>query len=128
MKLLLDTHTFIWWQQDNTKLSAKALAAIRHPENTVYLSVINAWEMQIKHQLGKLTVHKPITEMVDYEVNENGFQILPVLLDHVYMLDELPLHHKDPFDRLLIAQAKKEGLTLVSDDTPMRAYNVTLLW
>lgn len=94
----------------------------------VYLSVVSAWEMQIKHQLGKLTVQKPIADMIAYEVHENGFRILPVLLDHVYRLDELPLHPKDPFDRLLIAQTRAEDLTLGSADTRIQTYALSLLW
>ena len=128
MRLLLDTHTLIWWHQDHTKLSKSAFEAIRDPDNAVLLSVVNAWEMQIKTQLGKLSVGGPVADMIRREIIDNGFHVLPVTLAHVYGLEALPLHHKDPFDRLLIAQAQHEGLTLVSRDEHLGRYAVPRLW
>ena len=84
--------------------------------------------MQIKTQLGKLSVAGSVPDVIRSETVGNGFRVLPVMLDHVYDLDALPFHHKDPFDRLLIAQARHEGLTLVSGDKPIRAYDVKTLW
>ena len=128
MKLLLDTHALIWWHEDNAKLSRAAFEAIRDPDNAVFLSVVNAWEMQIKTQLGKLSVANSVPDVIRSEIEGNGFRVLPVTLDYVYDLDARPFHHKDPFDRLLIAQARHEGLTLVSSDKPIRAYDVKTLW
>lgn len=127
MKLLLDTHTFIWWDSDPARLSAGSLAAIRDPANTVWLSVVSVWEILIKAQLGKLSVRLPLAEIVAQQ-RANGLQILPVMLSHSLALEELPPLHKDPFDRLLIAQAVAEGAELVSADHVFVRYPVRLLW
>ena len=104
MRLLLDTHALLWWHEDSDRLSKPASEAIREPGSAVFLSVVNAWEMQIKTQLGKLSITGSVADVIRSEVASNGFRILPVTLDHVYGLGQLPLHHKDPFDRLLVAQ------------------------
>lgn len=94
------------------------------------LSVISAWEIQIKQQLKRLTLHIPLSEIIRVQQGDNNLQLLPVELHHVYALDELPLHHNDPFDRLLIAQARSEKAVLVSADRAIGAYSdeVELLW
>ncbi len=128
MKLLLDTHTFIWWDSEPHKLSSNALAHLQNPVNVIFLSVASVWEMQIKNQLGKLQLRLPLADIVEGQKQNNGLIELPILSEHVLALDSLPLHHKDPFDRLLIAQANREGATLVSKDHLMAAYPVSLLW
>jgi PIN domain nuclease of toxin-antitoxin system len=128
MKLLLDTHTFIWWANEPEKLPEKVVAACQDSRNTLILSVVSAWEMQIKMQLGKLKVSRPIGELVKTQQQANGLQVLPVELAHVLNLSNLPSHHKDPFDRLLIAQANIEGAALVSADPAFSSYSVQLLW
>jgi PIN domain nuclease of toxin-antitoxin system len=128
MKLLLDTHSLLWWATDRARLSPAALAACKDLSNTLMLSVVSAWEMQIKAQLSKLTLLIPLATMIDRELNVNGLTLLRVELAHVLALDTLPLHHKDPFDRLLIAQAQVEGATLVSSDPLFTRYGITLLW
>ena len=128
MRLLLDTHTLLWWHDDPDNLSESALSAILEKSNAVYLSVVNAWEMQIKSQLGKLSVPGSIKEVVDTELDGNGFQLLTVTLPHIYSLKELPFYHKDPFDRLLIAQARYEGLEFVTNDKDLEPYDVPVLW
>jgi PIN domain nuclease of toxin-antitoxin system len=128
MKLLLDTHTFIWWANEPEKLSPKALAACQNDSNTLLLSVVSVWEMQIKMQLGKLKISRPIEELIKTQQQTNGLQILSVELAHVLSLSNLPSHHKDPFDRLLIAQANVEGATLVSMDPAFSSYGVKVLW
>ena len=128
MNLLLDTHTLLWWHAKTAALSDTARSAIDDPANEVFLSLVNVWEIQIKTQLGKLPLPKPVTVLVEEEITVNGFQVLPVTLEHIYGLDALPLHHDDPFDRLLIAQAREEGFTLVSRDKPMKVYDVKILW
>jgi PIN domain nuclease of toxin-antitoxin system len=105
-----------------------AYNAINDLGNDVFLSVVNGWEIQIKAQLGKLTLPKPLRLLLLEEQVTNGFRVLPVTLEHVYALDSFPLHHRDPFDRLLIAQAHQEGLTLVTHDLQFSAYSVPLLW
>ena len=127
MRLLLDTHTFIWWDSDPTQLSATASAALRDPANTVLLSVVSVWEILIKAQLGRLSVRLPLPHIVAQQ-QANGLQVLPVTLPHSLALEGLPPIHKDPFDRLLIAQAVVEGAELVSADRLFVQYPVRLLW
>ncbi len=128
MKLLLDTHTFIWWDSDPAKLSATAMALCTDPANELILSVTSLWEMQIKHQLGKLSLRLPLVDIVAHQQATNGVIVLPILPTHVFALDGLPTAHKDPFDRLLVAQANSEGATLVSADAIFRSYPVRMAW
>lgn len=128
MRLLLDTHTLLWWDGTSSLLSDAARNALKDGSNTVFMSVVNAWEMQIKTQLRKLTLHKPLADIINEQRINNGFELLDVELSHVLALDSLPFHHKDPFDRLLIAQARHENLTLVSNDGRFSPYSVKLLW
>jgi PIN domain nuclease of toxin-antitoxin system len=128
MNLLLDTHTFIWWASDPDKLSADANSALRDVTNTLYLSVASIWELQIKLQLGKVTLPKPLPDLVQNQQRVNGIRLLAIEPSHIYGLDTLPLHHKDPFDRLIIAQALAEQLTVVGADGKFEAYSVSLLW
>lgn len=127
MKGLLDTHTFIWWDTQPSKLSARALAFLHDPANTLLVSVVSVWEMLIKSKLAKLTLNAPLASIVAQQ-QANGIQVLPVVLDHIWALEILPLHHKDPFDRLLIAQANVEGAVLLSADPVFAQYPVTVLW
>ena len=128
MKLLLDTQAFIWWSNDPEKLSARARAACEDISNILLLSVASVWEMQIKLQLGKLKLDVPLRTLVESQQQGNDVQILPVVNEHVFALENLPLHHKDPFDRMLIAQANTEELLVVSKDENFKAYPVKLLW
>lgn len=127
MKLLLDTHTFIWWDSDPGQLSASALAALRDPANSAWLSVVSIWEIIIKAQIGKLTMRLPITDIVTQQ-QANGLQVLPVTLAHSLAVESLPPMHKDPFDRLLAAQSTVEGAELVSTDLIFDRYPVQRLW
>lgn len=127
MKLLLDTHTFIWWDSDPAQLSAPVLAALRDPANEVWLSVASVWEMVIKAQLGKLSLRLPLGDIVQQQ-QANGLQILPVTLAHALAVQGLPAIHQDPFDRALIAQSNIEGAQLVSADQVIRQYPVRVLW
>ena len=127
MKLLLDTHVFIWWASEPEKLSGKAVAALEDTRNEFILSVVSAWEIQIKSQLGKLKLSHSLAELLKSQRETNDLQILPLELGHVLTLDTLPLHHKDPFDRLLIAQSISERLTLVTCDDHFSAYPVKVL-
>ena len=127
MKLLLDTHIFIWWVDEPEKLSAAAISALEDEANELLLSVASVWEMQIKIQLGKLKLSLPLKELVKNQHETNDLTVSPVALTHVLALDALPFHHKDPFDRLLIAQSVKEELTIVTADSQFSAYSVKLL-
>lgn len=128
MRLLLDTHTFLWWDADANQLPDSLLSSLQDPTHNLILSVVSVWEMQIKAALGKLELRTPLAKLVSEQRAKNGIHVLPIHLQHVLTLEMLPDHHKDPFDRLLIAQAKSEGLTLVSKDKVFTSYNVPLLW
>lgn len=127
MNLLLDTHTFIWWAEDPTKLSNIALNAIQDKANRLLLSDVSIWEIQIKAQLGKIKIGLPLTQLIADQV-KNGFEICGITTDHILGLDSLPFHHKDPFDRLLISQTIVDGLTFVSKDPAIKPYSVQTLW
>ena len=127
MKLLLDTHIFIWWADQPEKLSPAALSALEDEANELLLSVASVWEMQIKIQLGKLKLNLPLKELVNNQQETNDLTVLPVALAHVLTLDTLPFHHKDPFDRLLIAQGIEEAFTIVTADSQFSVYSVKLL-
>jgi PIN domain nuclease of toxin-antitoxin system len=128
MRLLLDTHVLLWWHDQPARLTDTAYGAMNDLGDDVFISVVSGWEIQIKAQLGKLTLSKPLSAILQEEQATNGFRLLPVTMDHVYALDSFPLHHRDPFDRLLIAQTHQEGLTLVTHDPKLSAYSVSLLW
>lgn len=128
MKLLFDTHTFIWWDSAPKKLSATALALCSDPLNQLVLSVTSLWEIQIKRQLGKLDLRRPLAEIVAHQQETNGVAILPIGQAHVLALDDLPSNHRDPFDRLLVAQAIVEGAALVTADPVLKSYPVDLRW
>lgn len=128
MNLLLDSHSFVWWRDKPRKLSRTAFAAISNPNNNMFLSVVTVWELQIKIPLNKFTIKGKLENAVQDEQQKNGFLILPVQLVHALHLENLPPHHKDPFDRLLISQAIVENMTLVSADADFAKYQVSLLW
>ena len=128
MKLLLDSHTFIWWDSEPQRLSQRVLNMCQDTQNVLLVSVASLWEMQIKLQLGKLKLHKPLEELVSGQQEINKIDILDVKLEHVLALGKLPSHHKDPFDRLLIAQANIEEAILVSKDQIFTEYEVKVLW
>ncbi|MEW6380158.1 MAG: type II toxin-antitoxin system VapC family toxin [bacterium] len=128
MKLLLDTHIFIWWSSEPDRLSPKVLTLCEDIKNSLVLSVASVWEMQIKLQLGKLKLQLPLQELIESQQQTNNMQILPIGLEHVLELHNLPSHHNDPFDRMLIAQANVESAYLVSKDEIFGKYEVNLLW
>jgi PIN domain nuclease of toxin-antitoxin system len=128
MNLLLDTNAFLWIVGPADQLSDTARSAVQDRANTLYLSIASVWEMQIKWQLGKLRLPDSLAAIVAEQQRINGIQILPIELGHVYALHALPQHHKDPFDRLIIAQAGAETFTIVTADPAFSAYGVPLIW
>ncbi|MCX7112874.1 MAG: type II toxin-antitoxin system VapC family toxin [Proteobacteria bacterium] len=128
MNILLDTHAFLWLRTAPDKITSKVLAAYYDMENDVFLSMASVWEMQIKWQLGKLELEIPLGKLIDDQCVNNGLQILPIETHHVYALADLPFHHKDPFDRLILTQSKLENLLLSSADTIFFQYDVNLFW
>ena len=127
MKVLLDTHIFIWWNGDVKLLSPADRALCENPETTLVLSYTSIWEMQIKSQLGKLVFDRPLRDIVQSQQRDNGLELLPITPGHIYALQDLPVHHRDPFDRLLIAQANAEQIPLLTADPIFRQYEVKLL-
>ncbi len=128
MDLLFDMHSFIWWADEPDKLSQTALEALEDENNRLFLSDVSIWEMQIKIQIGKMKLKLPLRDLVDSQQQNNEIEILPIATAHILALDNLPFHHKDPFDRLLIAQATAEKMILVSSDSKFTAYTVKILW
>ena len=128
MRLLLDSHTLLWFCEGNAGLSSSARAAIEAPGNKKYVSHATAWEIAIKASLGKLTLSIPYEDLFPGALLANGFLPLPQDFRHYRELLTLPFHHRDPFDRLIIAQARVERLTLVSKDPHFTPYDVPLLW
>lgn len=124
MRLLLDTHILLWWLSDHTSLPMAARVAIQAPSSDVFVSAASAWEIAIKRALGKLDF--PIAQFAEILTAE-GFEPLGIAVDHAVIAGGLPLHHNDPFDRMLVAQAQHEGLTLVTIDPMIRRYAVAVL-
>jgi PIN domain nuclease of toxin-antitoxin system len=128
MKLLLDTHAFLWFITGSSRLSAVARAAIEDEANVVYVSAASAWEIAVKSSLGKLTLAEPYDVLLPREIRDNGFTYLGVELTHTARVNVLPFHHRDPFDRLLVAQAMIEGMQLVTADPALKDYGVPVVW
>jgi PIN domain nuclease of toxin-antitoxin system len=128
MKILLDTHAFIWWSNEPEKLSKTALDYCQDVGNTLILSVVSVWEMQIKIQLGKLKLNDPLSELIESQRRTNNLEILPVELAHALALERLLNYHKDPFDRLLIVQSQLEDLYLMSKDPIFTSYGAKIIW
>jgi len=126
MRLLIDTHIFIWWNGSLSLLAPQVRALCEDRSNTLILSLASVWEMQIKYQLGKLTFNQPLAEIIISQQRANGVEVLPITAQHIYALQDLPSHHKDPFDRLLIAQANIEKIALVTADPVFQQYDVKL--
>lgn len=127
MKLLLDTHTLIWFSESAPQLSAKALEEIESPSNVSFISMATFWELAIKFSIGKLQLAKPLY-VIMAEVQSNGFLLLPIAPSHILQVETLPFLHRDPFDRMLVAQALSEDITLISNETLFDQYGVKRLW
>lgn len=127
MKLLLDTHAFLWFMKGEN-LSQKAQDAFLAIDNDLYLSAASYWEICIKHSLGKLDLDKDWNEVFDREMLLNGIKWLPIEKEHSQGIIALPMIHRDPFDRLLIAQAYAEGMTLLTADSNIEQYDIPTIW
>jgi PIN domain nuclease of toxin-antitoxin system len=123
MNLFLDTHVLLWWLDNSPHLSEAGRSAIADPDNLIVLSSVVIWEIRIKQALGKLEIAPNF-----YRVIKNqGFELLSITADHAYASGELPMHHRDPFDRMIIAQAKLEGLKVVTHDIIFKKYDIPVL-
>ncbi|MFN4871353.1 MAG: type II toxin-antitoxin system VapC family toxin [Pseudanabaena sp.] len=128
MKLLLDTHAFLWFIEGNQNLSLTAQNAIESPTNQRYLSIASLWEIAIKVSIGKLEIGMTLTELVNREVYGNAINLLEIQSQHLDTLATLPFHHKDPFDRLILAQGLTEKIPIITKDSVFANYPVTLIW
>lgn len=127
MKVLLDTHTFLWAIADDGRLSRRAQQVYTGP-NDLWLSVASVWEILIKVRAGKLPLPEPAGTYIVKELAKNKIEVLPIKLDHVLRIESLPSHHRDPFDRILIAQSLEENLPLVTADPVFKRYPAKLIW
>jgi PIN domain nuclease of toxin-antitoxin system len=128
MKALLDTHVFLWWITDDQRMSARAASIIEDGANSLLLSTASAWEIVIKAQMGRLPLPGSPVHYVPEQMAINGLEPLPVSLTHALALYELPPLHRDPFDRLLVAQAQSEHLPILTNDSLIRQYDVEVVW
>lgn len=128
MQLLLDTHTLLWWVESARQLSETARTIISDETNECYVSLVTAWEMAIKVNIGKLHLAVSVQRYFMEHLPTNGFQQLNLSLRHVTCVESLPLHHRDPFDRLLVTQARQEGLVMVSADNIFEDYGIERIW
>ncbi len=123
MRYLLDTHIFLWWLSGDKKLNQKTVELIKNPQNQIFVSVASAWEISIKRKIGKISLKTTIEECF----KTSSFMILDITLNHILELDTLPLHHSDPFDRILVAQARTENFTFVTDDVKIKKYELKIV-
>jgi len=128
MKYLLDTHAFLWFILDDTQLSSTARALIIDEQNDFYLSPASYWELAIKISIGKYQLPGPFVPFLHQQIDLNDFVILPISAEHAGKVASLPYHHRDPFDRMIIAQALVEGMSVLSNDSVMDHYGVNRSW
>ena len=128
MRALLDTNSFLWFITGSDKLSSKAQHFISDVNNDLALSVSGLWEIAIKISLGKLELTRPFEQLIYEQLRENAIDVLPIEISHLTRLITLPFHHRDPFDRLLIAQAIAEELPVISADTIFQDYGIEIIW
>jgi PIN domain nuclease of toxin-antitoxin system len=128
MKYLLDTLTFLLWISDSAKLPSGVVGAIKSPENMIYLSISSVREMQVKTQVGRLDLPSPVLDIVTKQHKENGIEVLQISLEHITGLNHIPNYHGDPFDYLLISQARIEGITIITNDPLITQYPVKTWW
>lgn len=128
MRALLDTHAFLWWIGDDPRLSSRVSAIIKDGENRLFLSAASGWEIAIKARLGRLTLPEPLKTFLPEQMALNAVESLPIKMSHALHVYTLPDHHRDPFDRLLVAQAQLENLPILSADPQISLYAVRTVW
>ncbi|MGL5834709.1 MAG: type II toxin-antitoxin system VapC family toxin [Waterburya sp.] len=128
MKFLLDTHVLIWWTGESSKISTTVKDLLIDKNNIFFISFASIWEIQIKSQLGKLELNVPLSKIIQDQQEINQFQLLPISLNHIYFLNNLPNHHRDPFDRLLISQSIVEQIPILSVDKLFDLYSAQRIW
>lgn len=128
MRSLLDTHTFLWFITGDQRLSAMARNVIEAQDSEILLSIVSIWEMAIKAGLGRLPLPSPIRALVPQHMVENSIGLLPLALDHALGAGSLPHHHRDPFDRMLVVQARMEEMPIISADAELDRYGIHRVW
>ena len=128
MRYLLDTQALLLWDMNSGKLPSPVFELLQDKSHILFLSIASVWEIQIKLQIGKLQLGASLTTVIENQQQNNGIELLAIQLSHIAALDQLPPHHKDPFDRLLIAQARVENLTVISGDPIFKQYPVQVMW
>lgn len=128
MKILLDTHAFLWWITDDPQLSPRARHIIRDGKNEIFLSAANGWEIAIKAQLGRLKLPDKPELFISEQMSMNAIQGLPVEISHALHVYNLPGHHQDPFDRMLVSQSQLEGMHILTSDPQIAKYHVKVIW
>lgn len=128
MRALLDTHAFLWWIDDDDRLSTTARDAIADGGNEILFSVVSAWEIVTKAALGRLAIEGTAGDLIPQQIEANAFQVLPIHLRHALRLADLPSAHRDPFDRMLVAQALEEDVAILTGDRQVAAYPIRVVW
>lgn len=128
MRILLDTHAIVWWATGDERLSRKARVALADPTTEVFISIASAWEIQIKATLQKLTLHESVDTLYRNLIIDQGFRMIGIELKDIDLLSKLPPHHRNPFDRMLVAQALRGNFTLVTKDSIVSSYGAPTLW
>ena len=128
MNLLIDTHIVIWFYQTDARMSATALTLIQDPANSTFVSAASHWEIAVKISTGKLKLAESFPDFVQHAIADNGFTILPIEPRHTAQLIALPFHHRDPFDRMIVAQAIVEKMPVISVDPVLDSYPIRRLW
>ena len=128
MRYLLDTHAFLWFVLDDKRISTRAISIIRDSKNKIYFSAASAWEMAIKTELNRLRIKEDLESFIIEQLSANNFVPLSITVSHSLYTARLPQIHKDPFDRIIIAQSKLENLPLISRDKNIRKYEITMIW
>ena len=128
MKYLLDTHAFLWFVSEDNRLSSKAQSIIKNSRNDIYFSAVSAWEMSIKIRLGRLSIEEELEPFIIKQLSENNFSTLSITIFHSIYTSKLPDIHKDPFDRMIVAQSQVEDMPLISKDKNIKKYKVPVVW
>ncbi|RPJ19468.1 MAG: type II toxin-antitoxin system VapC family toxin [Desulfobacteraceae bacterium] len=128
MRVLLDTHSFLWFIAGSPMLSQSAKTCIEDAANEKLISIASIWEMAIKISIGRLSLSEPFERFIPHQIQMNGFDLLPILFDHLAPLTSLPFHHRDPFDRLLVSQCITEKCAIISRDAAFDSYQIERLW
>ena len=128
MRVLLDTHAIVWWATGDRRLSRKARVTIADPKTEVFISIASAWEIQIKAALMKLTLNESVDALYRSLIIDQGFRMIGIELSDIDQLSTLPPHHRDPFDRMLVAQSLRGSFTLVTKDSVVSSYDAPTLW